>query len=61
MILLKDNDLKMSVSELRTVRKNGMDILNNINNTVEDGDYEHIITDIQNMNTMLSNIINYNL
>ena len=55
--IVKDNDLKMSVSELRSVRKNGMDILNNINNTMEDGDYEHIITGIQNMNTMLSNII----
>ena len=54
--IVKGNDLKISVSELRTVRKNGMDILNNIN-TTEGVDYEYIISNIQNMNTMLSNII----
>ena len=54
--IVKGTDLKMSVSELRSVRKTGMDILNNINN-IEDGDYDQIISDIQNMNTMLSNII----
>jgi ATP-dependent Lon protease len=54
--IVKDNDLKLSVSGLRSVRKTGMDILNNINN-VQNSDYDQIISDIQNMNTLLSNII----
>ena len=53
--IVKGNDLKISVSELRTVRKNGMDILNNIN-TTEGVDYEYIISNIQNMNTMVMHL-----
>jgi len=54
--IIKGNDLKMSVSELRTVRTTGMDILTRLNN-IQDDEYDNIISDIQHMNTMLSNII----
>ena len=54
--IVRGNDLKMSVSELRTVRKKGMEILNNIHK-IQDCEYDAIISDIQSMNTALSNII----
>ena len=54
--IIRDNDLKLCVSELRTVRKKGMDIITDIHK-VQGSEYDSIISDIQNMNTSLSNII----
>ena len=54
--IIRGNDLKLCVSDLRTVRKNGMDIITDIHN-IQGSDYDSIISDIQSMNTSLSNII----
>ena len=54
--IVRGNDLKLSVLELRAVRKKGMDIINDLHK-IQNGEYDTIITSIQNMNTDLSNII----
>ena len=54
--IVKGNDLKNIVLELRSVRTKGMDILNSLRK-VQNNDYDAIISEVQNMNTDLSNII----
>jgi len=54
--IVRGNDLKICVSELRTVRKTGMTIISNLHK-IQDRDYDVVISDIQKMNMTLSNII----
>ena len=54
--VIRENELKMCISELRSVRKRGMCILTTIHK-IDNREYDGVISDIQNMNTSLSNII----
>ena len=54
--VVRENELKMCISELRSVRKRGMEILTTIHK-IQNCEYDGVISDIQSMNTSLSNII----